>query len=411
MTVRKTYWFLLLALFTSESLPAQNTSDILNYINAYKLISIQEMQRTGIPASIILAQGIHETEAGTSELVRKSNNHFGIKCKDNWTGSVVYHDDDARAECFRSYASPQDSYKDHSDFLKGSPRYQFLFKLDPMNYEGWAYGLKKAGYATNSKYSQILIRLIRDYNLQQYTLIAMGKMSPTDEIMAGLQAQRTDTIIDRARIGTTAPEVSNESNLPLPGYPEGVFAINSAKVIYAKSGASLLAIADKYEVSLAHILDFNDLKEEEILIRDQLIFLQRKRKTGAGEFHTVLAGETLYDICQAEGIRLESLMELNQLNGADMPAKGEKLSLQKKAASKPLLAQAHSRADQGIYAQEINDTTHTNPMSAFTHVVQSKETLFSISKKYGVDVEKIQEWNKLDTVNLKKGQELIIYKN
>ena len=109
------------------------------------------MQRTGVPASIILAQGIHETSAGTSDLVVASNNHFGIKCKSGWTGQVVYHDDDARGECFRSYAAAKDSYRDHSDYLSQTPRYSFLFKLNPEDYESWAYGLKKAGYATNQQ--------------------------------------------------------------------------------------------------------------------------------------------------------------------------------------------------------------------------------------------------------------------
>ncbi|MEP7278656.1 MAG: glucosaminidase domain-containing protein, partial [Bacteroidota bacterium] len=117
---------------------AQRVDDIITYINTYKEIAIEEEQRTGVPAAIKLAQGIHETQAGTSELVRKSNNHFGIKCKNTWTGDKVYHDDDARAECFRSYDRPEQSYKDHSDFLKGSPRYAFLFQLDPTDYKSWA---------------------------------------------------------------------------------------------------------------------------------------------------------------------------------------------------------------------------------------------------------------------------------
>src|SRR6516164_8289595 len=137
--------------FLSTRLSAQAPYDIATYVNTYKLLAISEMQRTGVPASIILAQGIHETQAGTSDLVIASNNHFGIKCKTGWTGQVVYHDDDARGECFRSYASAADSYRDHSDYLLQTPRYAFLFKLNPEDYESWAYGLTKAGYATNLK--------------------------------------------------------------------------------------------------------------------------------------------------------------------------------------------------------------------------------------------------------------------
>ena len=164
-----------IAIFAVQGLKAQRNSDVVDYINTYKEIAIREMQRSGIPASITLAQGIHESMAGKSDLVIKSNNHFGIKCRDEWKGERVYHDDDARGECFRSYTKAEESYVDHSDFLKNGARYAFLFKIDPADYSQWAYGLKKAGYATNPKYPQILIKYIEDYNLQQYTLIAMGK--------------------------------------------------------------------------------------------------------------------------------------------------------------------------------------------------------------------------------------------
>ncbi len=182
----------MIMLLPAGFLAAQSPDQINNYINTYKLLAIAEMQRSGIPASIILAQGIHETQAGTSDLVIASNNHFGIKCKDNWTGPVAYHDDDARGECFRSYAAAEDSYRDHSEFLSQSPRYAFLFKINPEDYESWAYGLKKAGYATNVKYSQILIKLIRDYDLQKYSLIALGKL-PAEQSDSGSLARRLKT--------------------------------------------------------------------------------------------------------------------------------------------------------------------------------------------------------------------------
>src|SRR6202012_4085430 len=162
---------------------AQISANGVIYVNTYKVLAMAEMQRSGIPAAVILAQGLHESEAGTSELCKQSNNHFGIKCKDDWTGQVVYHDDDSRQECFRSYASAADSYRDHSEFLRRSNRYAFLFDMDPTDYEGWAYGLRKAGYATNIRYSQILIKMIKDYNLQQYTLIAVGKIQASEEVV------------------------------------------------------------------------------------------------------------------------------------------------------------------------------------------------------------------------------------
>src|SRR6187399_3296767 len=140
------------------------------YIALYKDIAIREMKRMGVPAAISLAQGLLETESGNSVLVKKSNNHFGIKCKSTWTAGGVNHDDDAPDECFRTYKTADDSYRDHSNFLRGSDRYSFLFGLSPTDYKGWAYGLKKAGYATNPKYPGILIKHIEQYNLQQYSL-------------------------------------------------------------------------------------------------------------------------------------------------------------------------------------------------------------------------------------------------
>src|ERR1700748_837295 len=168
---------------TALRLPAQMSANGVIYVNTYKELAMAEQRRSGIPAAVTLAQGLHESEAGTSELVKQSNNHFGIKCRADWKGDVVFHDDDSRGECFRSYAKAEDSYRDHSEFLRRSNRYAFLFDLDPADYEGWAYGLKKAGYATNIRYSQILIKLIKDYNLQQYSLIAMGKVKPADEVV------------------------------------------------------------------------------------------------------------------------------------------------------------------------------------------------------------------------------------
>ncbi|HRF25764.1 MAG TPA: glucosaminidase domain-containing protein, partial [Ferruginibacter sp.] len=141
---------------------------IPEYIDQYKELAIEEMRRTGVPASIKLAQGIHETESGNSDLVKRSNNHFGIKCKTGWSGEFVYHDDDALGECFRKYPSAEESYRDHSNFLRRSNRYAFLFNLDPTDYKNWAYGLKKAGYATNPKYPLLLIKYIEQYNLQEY---------------------------------------------------------------------------------------------------------------------------------------------------------------------------------------------------------------------------------------------------
>jgi flagellum-specific peptidoglycan hydrolase FlgJ len=138
------------------------------YIQTYKDLAISEMKRTGIPASITLAQGLLESGNGNSKLAKDANNHFGIKCKSGWAGKSIKIDDDELQECFRAYDKVEDSYKDHSDFLIGNARYGFLFKLNPTDYKSWAYGLKQAGYATNPKYPDIIIGAIDKYALYQY---------------------------------------------------------------------------------------------------------------------------------------------------------------------------------------------------------------------------------------------------
>ncbi len=364
-----------LLVLAGRELPAQVGVNGIRYVNTYKELAIAEEQRAGIPAAIILAQGLHESEAGTSELVKQSNNHFGIKCKDDWKGQVVYHDDDSRQECFRSYATAADSYRDHSDFLRRSGRYSFLFDLNPADYEGWAYGLKKAGYATNIKYSQILIKLIKDYNLQQYSLIAMGKMRPEDEVVlvvpvapaipmapATMVQPRTvgpDSAFDSASTVGSATIVDSASVAGSPSpvgavsgggfvdggldrlaslYPVGEFMINKTRVVYAKAGLSLLAIAGQYAIPLGRLLEFNDMKEQDVLEKGQLIYLQRKRRTGSAEYHIVREGEDVYTICQAEGVRYQDLLQMNQLSAGLEPAAGERIYLQGSAPARPRLA-------------------------------------------------------------------------
>ena len=163
----------------SLGVSAQRTS-IEEYVEQFRDIAMHEMKRSGVPAAITLAQGILESESGNSELVKRSNNHFGIKCKSTWAGDSVNHDDDAVGECFRAYSDASESYRDHSNFLRGNQRYASLFRLDPEDYRGWANGLKRAGYATNPRYPEQLIKYIEQYNLQQYTLLVLNDVPPSD---------------------------------------------------------------------------------------------------------------------------------------------------------------------------------------------------------------------------------------
>ena len=321
---------------------------VVQYINNYKDLAIEEMQRTGIPASIKLAQGIHETSAGTSDLVRRSNNHFGLKCKSEWTGMTVKHTDDAPNECFRKYESSRDSYKDQSNYLKNSPRYASLFDLDPTDYKAWAYGLKKAGYATNPKYSPVLIKLIEDYDLQDYTMIALGKLKSGQETLAKSENKNLEKIPDeKPVVMQPEPEVVVYSKKETkkeavvekkPEYPDGEFKINETKVIYAKKGTSYLSLAEKYAIPLARIFEFNEMKVREVVDKDQLIYIMRKRKVGLNEQHVMKPGETLADIAQTEALRIESLLEYNFLQPNMQPAVGSVLYLRTKGPGMPALA-------------------------------------------------------------------------
>ena len=407
---------------------AQPSVAVQEYINTYKDIAMAEMQRTGVPAAIKLAQGIIETDAGQSNLVNRSNNHFGIKCKSNWTGESVSHDDDARGECFRKYNDAVESYRDHSNFLKTNQRYAALFSLDPTDFEGWANGLKKAGYATNPKYPLLLIKVINENNLQDYSLIAMGKKSPPSEAIEwatiSLSPDFAKENKPEKQIETVV--IKTEAVVPQKTFPSGEFNINDTKVIYAQKGTSFLALALNHNIPLNKLFEYNDLQEQEIVSENQLIFLQRKRKTGERDYHYVARGETLHQVSQQEGIRLQSILEFNSLNENQFPAAGEKLYLKTKAPGMPKLASAED------LKQEVKKTEtsavqkpaiaekqavafnyeKSNPVSGdiVIHIVQPSETLYHVSKLYEVGVREIYDWNKLSSYDLKEGQQLKILK-
>ncbi len=348
------------------------------YIQQYKDIAIREMKRMGVPAAITLAQGILETESGNSVLVKKSNNHFGIKCKSTWTATGVSHDDDALGECFRQYKTAEDSYRDHSNFLRGGDRYAFLFKLDPKDYKGWAYGLKQAGYATNPSYPQIVIRNIEQYNLQQYTLVAVDEVPKFDASKYVDDKEPVDVVAEK----TPVEENSNQTMLDAP---DKVISINGSKCVLGKKGTSLLVIATKNNIPLSKLLEMNELAEDGMLGKDQYIYLQKKSKTGEKDFVITQYGESLYDVAQKNGIQLQYLLNYNKLSGDAKPVAGTKLIL------KP----------------GVNIKTASLPQ---THLVQPKEGLYAISKKYNITVAQLKEWNNLSSDSLSIGQQLIISK-
>jgi LysM repeat protein len=374
------FFFAVLFSLISLTLTAQRIS-IEQYVEQYKDIAINEMKRSGVPASITLAQGILESENGNSELVKKSNNHFGIKCKNTWTGETVTHDDDANGECFRAYTTADESYRDHSDFLKANKRYGALFDLDPEDYAGWAKGLKKAGYATNPRYPDLLITYIEQYGLQQYTLIALNKQPETGIAKAG--ENKTELAIE----AITGKPASESDVVIAANVTDKIIIVNSTKCVFAKKGTSLLVIADRHNISLSKLMDFNDMTEDGLLGKDQFIYLQKKSKTGEKEYYIVEPGETLYDIAQSNGMQLKYLLEYNNLQADSKLNVKEKLFLQ-----------------PGQHV--IQNPVAKNKV----HLVGPKEGLYTIARTYNVTVQQLKEWNNLDSDNLKIGQEIIVSK-
>ncbi len=308
---------------------AQMSDATTAYINQYKQIAINEMIRTGVPAAITLAQGILESNSGQCPLVQESNNHFGIKCKSDWTGDVVYHDDDRKGECFRRYNTPEDSYRDHSDFLKNRSNYSFLFYLDATDYTDWAYGLKRAGYATNPSYAQSVITTIEKYDLEQYTDVALQQNNEITVASTAVKTRDEYAFKPTQKINDTkdANQSLNQPNNKAINYPDGVFQINHTNVLYAKAGSSIFAIATKFAIPYKKLLSYNDLDNIDILEQPTLVYLDKKPKRGTRDVHIALPDEDLYDIAQKEGIQLESLLAYNNLQKNNQLKTGDRILL------------------------------------------------------------------------------------
>ena len=230
--------------------------DVVTYIEQFSELAVEEMVRSGVPAAIKLAQGIVETQAGKSDLVLRSNNHFGIKCKSTWTGERVFHDDDEKGECFRKYGTARDSWRDHSDFLRSQPRYASLFRLAPTDYEGWATGLKAAGYATLPEYPEKLIRYIETYRLDAYSLKALARMN-------GGQGDSLD-----ARSPSGAPRDSSAASLPVrnnagaaAGKSETVPQNADSCLLHkVEPGETLYGLSRRYGVEQGELMKLNGLR-------------------------------------------------------------------------------------------------------------------------------------------------------
>lgn len=284
------------------------------YIETYKELAVREMIRSGVPASITLAQGCLESGNGNSKLSVKSNNHFGIKCKSTWRGKRVYHDDDRKNECFRHYNSVEESYIDHSNFLMANPRYASLFDLDITDYKGWSRGLKKAGYATASHYATELIRIIEENKLYLY-----------DQGLDKAELARLE------KNGFHDKKVEN-GNLINPYKQRKVAYRNGLKSIVVKAGDSFESIASEFGMKAWEIYTYNDYSPSRRLRENEILYIQPKRKKANKKYrtHRFQADDSMHFISQRYGIKLKPLYRRNRMKRDERPVVGSIIYLRKK---------------------------------------------------------------------------------
>lgn len=283
--------------------PADYRMSRQEYIDTYKDQAMKEMFRSGVPASITLAQGILESADGNSPLARYANNHFGIKCHNTWNGETFIMDDDAKNECFRKYNSVFESFKDHSDFLSTRSRYSELFQLKLTDYQGWAKGLKKAGYATNPKYADILIQIIETYGLHQYDKV--DKMT-AKEATSKVERENKIVVLDRS-----------------------IKLQNNIKYTVVKEDDSFYKVAQDMNMGLWQLYKYNDMKKGDQLEAGQILYLQPKRGKGTEEFHVYKKGDDMWHISQMYGIKLKKLYKRNNMSMGSEPNVGDTLYLRK----------------------------------------------------------------------------------
>ncbi|WP_187271117.1 glucosaminidase domain-containing protein [Neolewinella aurantiaca] len=433
-----------------EIILTSSEADQEDYIKRFKKIAMSEMERSGVPASIKLAQGILESDAGRSKLARSANNHFGIKCGSQWNGEEYYKEDDDYNDqgkliksCFRQYRNADASFVAHSEFLRDpakSFRYGFLFRLDPTDYRAWAEGLRTSGYATNPNYPQLLISLIERYNLNQY--------------------DQSSIVIDDPEIVLT----------PVEELQRGILRTNDVSYFINDAPISVQEVARQVDVSVSRLLEYNEnLRQEnqEVPSGDR-VYLQKKRRAYRGReaYHVTEEGEDLFDIAQRYGLRLDILARRNRLQETSDPATGEKVKLRgSKLREAPRLEGVIDETlpptptiptdnNGQIIVDDPTDTPTTNPQPPYNptpttptyppynpsptpptttpqpvppavvppevanpngpsngtaeqyHAVSAGETLYAISRRYGLTVDALKQLNGLTGNNISIGQRL-----
>jgi LysM repeat protein len=338
------------------------TITVKQYIDTFKNVAMKEMLEFKIPASITLAQGLLESGSGNSRLAKQGNNHFGIKCKKDWTGCTILEDDDALQECFRCYAKAEDSYKDHSKFLRDNKRYAALFLLDISDYKSWAKGLLTAGYATNQKYADLLISTIERNKLMQYDSMVLAGYNPY--------------------------------NTQIPARIDIVY--NKVPSTVVQPNETVDKIANINNKTVNKIMKYNDLSFHSNIEPGDVLYLKPKKRKASVSSHEVKDGETMWEISQKYAIRISSLYNKNLMELGTEPKAGVVLNLQRKASSRP---------------DTISKSEIIGELDNFIiHHVSLGETLYSISQKYNVSVEAIKAKNNFKNDQISLGMELKIEK-
>ena len=385
---------------------AQSESTVV-YIEQYKKIAVQEMKRTGIPASITLAQGIVESNSGESNLAKKFNNHFGIKCKSDWKGETTFQDDDTKQECFRVYPNAAASFKDHSDFLKNRPNYAALFTLDPVDDSAWAYGLKKAGYATASDYPKKLLKIIDDYELSQYNFPELDNdeldspliekpliKSPVMKVVADTIAINKDTILTKEIVPTVKKDTivkmdSVINTTPTPKYTQAqIFAADSSNIALSKVNgisANNNTVANDIPTMKGLGVSKDTVKQVLFTITKKKVinYPKEKFKINSVPVLWVRAGSSYLQIAQLYKISLYKLFVYNDMEEADIVEKDQLVFLapKKKSGKKSI------------------------------HTAKEGETLYEISQNEGIQLSYLQAYNKnLPKGKLKEGAIVLLFK-
>lgn len=339
--------FLLISLLVLSKFSAQTWATEDQYIQKFAQYAVEEMEKYKIPASITLAQGLLETGGGQSRLAQEGKNHFGIKCKEDWSGKTMKHTDDAPNECFRVYEDPRQSYEDHSIFLSTRKYYTGLFNLDMKDYKAWAYGLKKAGYATNPRYASILIGKIERYKLYEFDNISskevsyavlkmypdlkddrsfMARLEPSktvkrDPVTVNVPYKQTSFAQQEKRVERIKTKAEILNSILIKSHPN-----DGLKYIIIPEDTNVQFIANKFKVSESRLTKWNEF-ESDVLKKNDIVFLESKNSDGNTATYKVTPGEDMHDIAQKFGIKLNKLYAKNRMDEGQQPSPGQLMYL------------------------------------------------------------------------------------